>query len=84
MLLSLIQFFKLVLGALAITIANPTDLVKVRLQAEGHLPSGIPKRYSGAMDAYSTILKHVRLSSCVFLGSFICVNGVSFYIYLLN
>nr|CAD1817688.1 unnamed protein product [Ananas comosus var. bracteatus] len=27
-------------GALAITIANPTDLVKVRLQAEGKLPPG--------------------------------------------
>lgn len=67
MLLSSIHFsLKLVLGALAITIANPTDLVKVRLQAEGHLPSGVPKRYSGAMDAYSTILKHVRFSSDVF------------------
>ncbi|XP_058760347.1 mitochondrial uncoupling protein 2-like [Vicia villosa] len=53
----------LLTGALAITIANPTDLVKVRLQAEGHLPSGIPKRYSGAMDAYSTILKHEGLGA---------------------
>lgn len=51
------------IGALAITVANPTDLVKVRLQAEGLLPSGVPKRYSGAMDAYSTILRQVRLSS---------------------
>ncbi|KAI5408842.1 Mitochondrial uncoupling protein 2, variant 3 [Lathyrus oleraceus] len=53
----------LLTGALAITIANPTDLVKVRLQAEGHLPSGVPKRYSGAMDAYSTILKHEGLGA---------------------
>ncbi|XP_078444971.1 mitochondrial uncoupling protein 1-like [Wolffia australiana] len=44
-------------GALAITIANPTDLVKVRLQAEGKLPDGVPRRYSGAFNAYSTIVK---------------------------
>ncbi|XP_027931962.1 mitochondrial uncoupling protein 2-like [Vigna unguiculata] len=47
----------LLTGALAITIANPTDLVKVRLQSEGHLPSGVPRRYSGAIDAYLTILR---------------------------
>lgn len=44
-------------GALAITVASPTDLVKVRLQAEGKLPPGVPRRYSGAMNAYSTIVK---------------------------
>ncbi|KAH7293717.1 hypothetical protein KP509_28G038800 [Ceratopteris richardii] len=44
-------------GALAITIASPTDLVKVRLQSEGKLPPGVPRRYSGAMNAYSTIVK---------------------------
>ncbi|TQE00935.1 hypothetical protein C1H46_013475 [Malus baccata] len=42
-------------GALAIIVANPTDLVKVRLQAEGKLPAGVPKRYTGSLDAYSTI-----------------------------
>ena len=47
------------IGALAITIANPTDLVKVRLQAEGKLPPGVPRRYSGAMNAYSTIIRQV-------------------------
>lgn len=46
-------------GAIAITIANPTDLVKVRLQAEGKLPPGVPWRYSGAMNAYYTIVKQV-------------------------
>jgi len=55
-------FLKLVIGALAITIANPTDLVKVRLQSEGQLPSGVPRRYSGAIDAYLTILRQVSLS----------------------
>lgn len=47
------------IGALAITIANPTDLVKVRLQAEGKLPPGVPRRYSGALNAYSTIARQV-------------------------
>lgn len=46
-------------GALGIMIANPTDLVKVRLQAEGKLPPGVPRRYSGALNAYSTIVKQV-------------------------
>ncbi|XP_077215150.1 mitochondrial uncoupling protein 1-like [Tasmannia lanceolata] len=44
-------------GALGITVANPTDLVKVRLQSEGKLPPGVPRRYSGALNAYSTIVK---------------------------
>ncbi|GJX12776.1 mitochondrial uncoupling protein 1 [Tanacetum coccineum] len=42
-------------GALAISVENPTDLVKVRLQAEGKLAPGVPRRYSGALNAYSTI-----------------------------
>lgn len=40
--------------------ASPTDLVKVRLQSEGKLPPGVPRRYSGAMNAYSTIVKQVK------------------------
>lgn len=48
-------------GALAISIANPTDLVKVRLQAEGKLPPGVRRRYSGALSAYSTIYKQEGL-----------------------
>ncbi|KAF7825579.1 mitochondrial uncoupling protein 1 [Senna tora] len=44
-------------GAVAIAIANPTDLVKVRLQAEGKLPAGVPRRYSGSLNAYSTIVR---------------------------
>lgn len=46
-------------GAIAIAVANPTDLVKVRLQAEGKLPLGVPRRYDGALDAYYTIVKQV-------------------------
>ncbi|KAG0583895.1 hypothetical protein M758_3G169200 [Ceratodon purpureus] len=44
-------------GALGICVASPTDLVKVRLQSEGKLAPGVPRRYSGAMNAYSTIVK---------------------------
>ncbi|KAJ0984067.1 hypothetical protein J5N97_002423 [Dioscorea zingiberensis] len=44
-------------GALGIMVANPTDLVKVRLQAEGKLPPGAPRRYSGALNAYTTIAR---------------------------
>jgi solute carrier family 25 uncoupling protein 8/9 len=46
-------------GAIGITVVNPTDLVKVRLQAEGKLPPGVPRRYSGALNAYSTIVRQV-------------------------
>lgn len=60
-------FFKvlaaLITGAIAITVANPTDLVKVRLQAEGKLPIGVPRRYSGALDAYHTIVKQEGLAA---------------------
>ncbi|KAF5809836.1 putative mitochondrial carrier UCP, mitochondrial carrier domain superfamily [Helianthus annuus] len=51
----------LITGAIAITLANPTDLVKVRLQAEGKLPPGAPRRYSGALNAYYTIIKEEGL-----------------------
>ncbi|XP_021720759.1 mitochondrial uncoupling protein 2-like isoform X1 [Chenopodium quinoa] len=53
----------LLTGAIAIIIANPTDLVKIRLQAEGKLPPGVPRRYSGALDAYSSIIRQEGLSA---------------------
>lgn len=37
--------------------ANPTDLVKVRMQAEGKLPPGAPRRYPSALGAYKTIAR---------------------------
>ncbi|PWA88870.1 mitochondrial uncoupling protein 1 [Artemisia annua] len=52
-----VNYYLGVLGALAISVANPTDLVKVRLQAEGKLAPGVPRRYSGALNAYSTIVR---------------------------
>eukprot|EP00897_Mesotaenium_endlicherianum_P009725 jgi/Mesen1/8781/ME000526S08092 len=44
-------------GAIGIAIANPTDLVKVRLQSEGRLAPGVARRYTGALNAYSTIIR---------------------------
>lgn len=44
-------------GALAISIASPTDLVKVRMQSEGRLPPGTPKKYPSALSAYSIIAR---------------------------
>uniref|UniRef100_A0A8B9NQY8 Uncoupling protein 3 n=1 Tax=Accipiter nisus TaxID=211598 RepID=A0A8B9NQY8_9AVES len=43
-------------GAVAVTCAQPTDVVKVRFQANGAQPDGV-RRYSGTMDAYRTIAR---------------------------
>ncbi|XAR58937.1 hypothetical protein NMG60_11014524 [Bertholletia excelsa] len=53
----------LITGALAITVANPTDLVKVRLQAESNLLTGLPRHYSGALNAYFSIVKQEGLAA---------------------
>jgi len=48
-------------GAISSAIANPTDLVKIRLQTDGNLkgPDGefLPKRYTGMGHAFVTIVK---------------------------
>ena len=43
-------------GALAALIANPADLLKVRMQVDGMI-SGAPRRYTGIVHAFSTIIK---------------------------
>ena len=43
-------------GGLAICVANPTDVVKIRLQAQGSLPKE-QWRYNGSVDCYSKIFK---------------------------
>uniref|UniRef100_A0A804RDQ4 Mitochondrial uncoupling protein 1 n=2 Tax=Zea mays TaxID=4577 RepID=A0A804RDQ4_MAIZE len=43
-------------GVIAIVVANPTDLVKVRLQADGKANT-IKRSYSGALNAYATIIR---------------------------
>lgn len=44
-------------GAIGITIANPTDVVKVRFQVDGRLPKE-QRRYTGVMHAYQSIIKN--------------------------
>ncbi|KAG7243105.1 hypothetical protein INR49_016480, partial [Caranx melampygus] len=45
-------------GAMAVAFAQPTDVVKVRFQAQVRLPeSGSVQRYSGTIDAYKTIAR---------------------------
>ncbi|KXZ44839.1 hypothetical protein GPECTOR_61g792 [Gonium pectorale] len=48
-------------GALGITVASPTDLVKVRMQSEGKLPAGTPRKYPSALAAYSIIAREEGL-----------------------
>lgn len=44
-------------GTIGISVANPTDVVKIRLQGEGHLPPGAKRRYTGTLNAFATIAK---------------------------
>ncbi|ONM19197.1 Mitochondrial uncoupling protein 2 [Zea mays] len=48
-------------GVIAIVVANPTDLVKVRLQADGKANT-VKRSYSGALNAYATIIRQVTLT----------------------
>lgn len=43
-------------GAMAVAVAQPTDVVKVRFQAQANVSNG-SRRYKGTMDAYKTIAK---------------------------
>lgn len=47
----------LITGAFGILVACPTDVVKVRLQAEGKKPEGVPRKYNGSIDAYQKIVR---------------------------
>jgi solute carrier family 25 uncoupling protein 8/9 len=43
----------MITGTLAISVANPTDLVKIKLQAQGAGKlQGIPAKYTGSIDCY--------------------------------
>lgn len=45
-------------GGLAITVANPTDLVKIKMQGQGvAMLEGKPKMYNGSLDCYKKIYK---------------------------
>ncbi|XP_067899535.1 dicarboxylate carrier UCP2-like isoform X2 [Heterodontus francisci] len=43
-------------GGLAVLLAQPTDVVKVRFQAQRNI-GGVPKRYNGTLQAYKSIAK---------------------------
>lgn len=45
----------MVSGTIAISIANPTDVVKIRLQSQGQLPVG-QRPYTGSIDCYRKIV----------------------------
>ena len=51
-------------GAIASAVANPTDLLKVRLQTDGMAKDAegnlLPKRYSGMVSCFTTTVKEVR------------------------
>lgn len=42
-------------GAIGISVANPTDVVKIRMQAQGRLPPA-ERPYRSSMDCYSKIV----------------------------
>jgi len=50
-------------GAIGITIASPTDLVKVRMQSQGKLPPGTAPKYPSAISAYKIIIKEEGLGA---------------------
>lgn len=52
-------------GGGAAALANPTDVVKVRLQADGRLQmlQGTPPRYSGTMAAFGAIMRKEGLAA---------------------
>lgn len=43
-------------GAMAVAFAQPTDVVKVRFQAQVRMADGV-RRYNGTLDAYKTIAR---------------------------
>jgi solute carrier family 25 uncoupling protein 8/9 len=47
----------LITGAFGICVACPTDVVKIRLQAEGKKAPGEPIKYKGSLDAYTKIIR---------------------------
>uniref|UniRef100_A0A804NK19 Mitochondrial uncoupling protein 1 n=1 Tax=Zea mays TaxID=4577 RepID=A0A804NK19_MAIZE len=55
-------------GVIAIFVANPTDLVKVRLQADGKANT-VKRSFSGALNAYATIIRHVTLTIMGSIGA---------------
>lgn len=55
-------------GTLAILLAQPTDVVKVRMQAERN-DAAKPRRYKGVMNAYQTIARREGVSGGLYRGT---------------
>ena len=48
----------MITGTIGISIANPTDLVKVKMQGEGlRKIQGLEPMYNGSFDTYSKLIK---------------------------
>lgn len=63
-------------GALGISVANPTDVVKIRLQGQGRLPKE-QHLYSGSIDCYKKIVaEHGVLGLWVGVGPNIMRNAI--------
>jgi solute carrier family 25 uncoupling protein 8/9 len=50
-------------GTLGVLVGNPTDCLKVRMQAQGKLPPGTPPKYPSAMQAYGIIARQEGLKA---------------------
>lgn len=74
-------------GASAQFLSNPTDVIRVRLQADGRMKlAGLQKRYTGAVDAAIKIATHegffgfyAGLSTSVVRAALINAAGISAY-----
>jgi len=70
-------FAGLTTGALAMCVAQPTDVIKIRLQAQGRLPPGEKPLYSGMMDcARKSVAKDGVIGLWRGLAPNVCRNSV--------
>ena len=54
----------MIAGTMAICIANPTDVVKVKMQGQGiAVQQGLPKQYKNSIDCYTKIVKEGGLKN---------------------
>lgn len=66
-------------GAMAVAVAQPTDVVKVRFQAQVSAGAG-NKRYQGTMDAYRTIAKEEGFRG-LWKGEYVVLTSMELSIY---
>eukprot|EP01066_Platyproteum_vivax_P013522 Platyproteum_vivax@DN6115_c0_g1_i2.p1 len=68
------------------SVANPTDVVKIRLQADSRRGAGVAPRYTGSLNAYSTIIKESGIKGLwtgvgpnILRNSVICATELAAY-----